>query len=91
MQGQVVIYDGDPSGDWSSWAIVFAKVPGYTGSATATLLSSDGESLALPPIEFREGDGDTLLVTYADLTRFDRVTVTSRTGQVLATAAINDA
>jgi hypothetical protein len=81
MQGQVVIYDGDPSGDWSSWAIVFAKVPGYTGSATATLLSSDGESLALPPIEFREGDGDTLLVTYADLTRFDRVTVTSRPGR----------
>ena len=91
MQGQALIYDGDPSGDWSSWAIVFAKVPGYTGSATATLLSSDGESLALPPIEFRDGDGQTLLVTYADLTRFDRLTVTSPTGQVLATAAINDA
>jgi hypothetical protein len=27
MHGQVLIYDGDPSGDWSSWAIVFAKVP----------------------------------------------------------------
>jgi hypothetical protein len=57
MHGQVLIYDGDPSGDWSSWAIVFAKVPGYTGSATATLLSSDGESQALPLIEFQEGDG----------------------------------
>ena len=91
MQGQVLIYDGDPSGDWSSWAIVFAKVPGYTGSATATLLSSDGESQALPPIEFREGDGETLLVTYADLTRFDSLAVTSPTGQVLATAAIEHA
>jgi Putative zinc-finger len=91
MRGQVLIYDGDPSGDWSSWAIVFAKIPGYTGSATATLLSPDGESRALPPIEFQEGDGTTLLVTYADLTRFDRLTVTSPTGRVLATASIDHA
>jgi hypothetical protein len=91
MQGQVLIYDGDPSGDWSSWAIVFAKVPGYTGSATATLLSPDGESRALPPIEFEEGDGKTWLVTYADLTRFNSLAVTSPTGQVLATAAIEHA
>jgi hypothetical protein len=91
MHGQVLIYDGDPSGDWSSWAIVFAEVPGYTGSATATLLSSDGESRARPLIEFQEGDGETWLVTYADLTRFDSLTVTSPTGQVLATAAIEHA
>lgn len=91
MHGQVLIYDGDPSGDWSSWAIVFAKVPGYTGSATATLLSSGGASRALPLIEFHEGDGETWLVTYADLTRFDSLTVTSPTGQVLATAAIEHA
>lgn len=91
MHGQVLIYDGDPSGDWSSWAIVFAKVPGYTGSATATLLSSDGESRALPLIEFQEGDGKTWLVTYADLTRFDSLAVTSPTGQVLATAALDHA
>jgi Putative zinc-finger len=91
MRGQVLIYDGDPSGDWSSWAIVFAKVPGYTGSATATLLSPDGESRALPAIEFEEGDGKTWLVTYADLTRFNSLAVTSPTGQVLATAAIEHA
>jgi hypothetical protein len=52
------------------------------------LLSPDGESRALPPIEFQEGDGKAWLVTYADLTRFDSLTVTSPTGQVLATAAI---
>ena len=91
MQGQVLIYDGDPSGDWSSWAIVFAKVPGYSGSATATLLSPEGESRVLPPIEFQEGDGKTWLVTYADLTRFESVTITSPTGQVMATAAIEHA
>jgi hypothetical protein len=91
MHGQVLICDGDPSGDWSSWAIVFAKVPGYTGSATATLLFSDGESRARALIVFQGGDGETWLVTYADLTRFDSLTVTSPTGQVLATAAIEHA
>jgi hypothetical protein len=91
MHGQVLIYDGDPSGDWSSWALVFAKVPGYSGSATATLLSPEGDSRALRLIEFQEGDGETWLVTYADLTRFDRLTVTSPTGQVLATATLEPA
>jgi hypothetical protein len=70
---------------------VFAKVPGYSGSATATLLSPEGDSRALRLIEFQEGDGETWLVTYADLTRFDRLTVTSPTGQVLATATLEPA
>ena len=91
MHGQVLIYDGDPSGDWSSWAIVFAKAPGYTGSATATLLSSDGRSRALPPIQMQDGEGHTWLVTYADLTGFDRLTITSPSGQVMATAGIQPA
>jgi hypothetical protein len=55
------------------------------------LLSPDGESRALPAIEFEEGDGKTWLVTYADLTRFNSLAVTSPTGQVLATAAIEHA
>jgi hypothetical protein len=91
IHGQVLIYDGDPSGDWSSWAIVFAKAPGYAGSATATLMSSDGESRELPPIEIEEGEGHTWLVTYDDLTSFDSLKITAPTGQILATAAIGQA
>jgi hypothetical protein len=91
MHGQVLIYDGDPTGDWSSWTLVFAKAPGYTGSATATLLSSDGGSLALPAIQLEDGEGHGWLVTYDDLTTYDRLTITSPSGQVMATAAIEQA
>jgi hypothetical protein len=91
MHGQVLIYDGDPSGDWQSWAIVFAKAPGYTGSADATLLAPDGTSRELPPIEFEEGDGHTWQVTYSDLARFNSVRITSPSGEVLATATIEHA
>ena len=91
MHGQVLIYDGDPSGDWQSWAIVFAKAPGYTGSADATLLGSDGTTRELPPIDFEEGDGHTWQVTYSDLARFDSVRITSASGEVLATATIEHA
>jgi hypothetical protein len=91
IHGQVLIYDGDPSGDWSSWAIVFAKAPGYAGSATATLMSSDGASRALPPIEIKQGEGHTWLVTYDDLTSFDSLKITAPNGEILATAAIEHA
>src|SRR5436309_1607188 len=91
MHGQVLIYDGDPSGDWSSWAVVFAKAPGYTGSATATLVAADGGSRALPPIAFEESEGHTWQVTYADLARFGSVRITSPSGDLLATAAIEHA
>jgi len=92
MHGQVLIYDGDPSGDWSSWAVVFAKAPGYTGTANATLVSSDGSAThALPPIQFEEGEGHTWHVTYSDLRSFDSVTITTPTGQLLATATIQHA
>lgn len=91
MHGQVLIYDGDPSGDWQSWAIVFAKAPGYTGSADATLLAPDGTSRELPPIGFEEGDGHTWQVTYSDLARFNSVRITSPSGEVLATATIEHA
>jgi hypothetical protein len=91
MRGQVLIYDGDPAGDWASWAIVFARAPGYTGSADATLVAQDGTSRELPPIDFEEGEGHTWQVTYADLARFDSVTINSPTGDVLATATIEHA
>jgi len=70
---------------------VFAKAPGYTGSATATLVAADGGSRALPPIAFEEGEGHTWQVTYADLARFGSVRITSPSGDLLATAAIEHA
>jgi hypothetical protein len=91
VHGQVLLYDGDPERGWSSWGIVFAKVPGYAGEATATLLAADGDSLALGHLHIEDGEGTAWLVTHDDITEYDRVTITSPSGQVMATAAIDQA
>jgi len=91
INGQVLIYDGDPSRGWSSWAVVFAKLPGYTGEATATLLGTDVDPLALGSLHIKDGEGSAWLVTHNDLTGYDRLTITSPSGQVMATAAIEQA
>jgi hypothetical protein len=91
VHGQVLLYDGDPDRGWSSWGVVFAKVPGYGGEATATLLAADGDSLELGPLHIEDGEGSAWLVTHDDITEYDRVTITSPSGQVMATAAIDQA
>jgi hypothetical protein len=91
VHGQVLLYDGDPERGWSSWGIVFAKVPGYAGEATATLLAPNGDSLALGSLHIEDGEGTAWLVTHDDITEYDRLTITSPSGQVMATAAIGQA
>jgi hypothetical protein len=91
MSGQVLLYEGDPKGGWSSWGIVLAKAPGYEGTATATLLGADGDARQLPALHFHDGHAATWLVTYDDLTAYDRLTITSPNGEVVATAPIRAA
>ncbi len=91
VHGQVLLYDGDPDRGWASWGIVFAKVPGYGGEATATLLAADGDSLELGSLHIEDGEGSAWLVTHDDITEYDRLTITSPNGQVMATAAIEQA
>ena len=91
VHGQVLVYDGDASHGWASWAVVFAKVPDYQGEALATLLGADGESLELGPLHIENGEGTAWLVTHDELTDYDRVTITSPSGQVMATAPIEQA
>ena len=91
FEGRVLVYEGDASKGWSSWAIVFVKAPGYTGDATATLIGTDGEALALPPLRVTDGEAHTWLVTGADLSGYDRLTITTPDGNVVATGAIHPA
>jgi hypothetical protein len=91
VHGQVLLYDGDPDRGWASWGVVFAKVPDYQGEATATLLSGDGDSLAFGPLHIEDGEGAAWLVTHEDITDYDRLTITAPSGQVMATAAIEQA
>src|SRR6266576_2666822 len=91
FDGRVLVYEGDASKGWSSWAIVFVKAPGYTGDATATLIGTDGQALALPPLRVSDGEAHTWLVTGDDLSGYDRLTITTPDGNVVATGAIHPA
>jgi Putative zinc-finger len=89
LSGQVLVYDGDPTGSWNSWAIVLVRAPGMHGTAKVRLEAGNGRSLTLRPLEFaRDGDAATWLVTGADLSRYDRLTVSRPGGTVIATATI---
>jgi hypothetical protein len=89
--GQVLLYEGDRDGGWSSWGVLFVHAPGRTGEATATLLSEDGQTLELPSLEFEDGEAAAWIVVSEDLGRFDRLTLTAADGSLLATATIAEA
>ena len=91
LEGSVVLYD---SHQGQSWGIVLVRAPGVSGTATVTFSSSGSSGAGRTTIDagtlkFQpDGDAATWLVTSADLTPFDRVTVTAEDGTVLATADI---
>jgi len=91
FDGQVLVYEGDASKGWDSWAIVFVKAPGYVGDATATLIGADGGALALPPLRVSDGEAHSWIVTGDDLTGYDRLTITTPDGNVVAAGAIHPA
>ncbi len=88
VSGTVVLYDGEPGKDWSSWGIVLAKAPGYTGEAHARLLGENGTSLKMPSLTFTDGEAATWLVTHEDLVPYDELVITTPDGTMLATARI---
>lgn len=90
LTGQVVVYDGDTEGGWTSWVLVFLQGEEDPGEVTATLAASGGSTLVLPAMTFRDGEAQTWLVTHDDLTGFDVLTISGARGP-LATARIHDA
>ncbi len=85
FQGSAVIYD---SMEGQSWALVVARAPGFQGQAHVTVSSPSG-TISLPPLEFSAGgDAYSVMVTPADLTAFNHVTVMDSNGQVVATGTI---
>ena len=91
MGGQVLLYEGDRAHGWNSWGVLFVHDRGRTGTATATLLAEDGDSLELPELEFEDGEAAVWIVVEEDLSGYDRLTVTDPDGSLLATASIADA
>lgn len=86
VEGSVVLYDSSHD---QSWAMVLVRAPGMTGTADVTLEARDGRTIDLHQLEFQtDGSASTWIVTPADLTDFDHLTITSPGGTVLATAVI---
>ena len=89
LDGSVVVYD---SHEGQSWAAVFVRAPGSTGRVIATLDAPDGRTIRITPIELQpDGAGSSWIVTSADLTAFDHLTIRNAGGVVLATAPISPA
>src|SRR5437588_7367040 len=87
VDGSVVMYDSDKG---QSWILVLVRAPGQTGRANVTVLSPAGTRIELHPLEFgASGEASTWLVTGSDISRFDRVRVSDRAGNVLASGRVS--
>jgi predicted anti-sigma-YlaC factor YlaD len=88
VSGSIILYDSV----WDrSWAAVFIRAPGSSGTLAATLTGPDGRELSFDPIRTVDGEGDGWLVTSEDVRRFDRLTVRDASGAVVASAQIASA
>jgi len=86
IQGSVVMYDSDKG---QSWILVLARAPGETGRAQV-VVSSSRRRIELHSLHFGSGgEASTWLVTSSNISRFDRVEVTDRTGAVLAVGRVS--
>jgi predicted anti-sigma-YlaC factor YlaD len=88
VKGSVLLYESK----WGrSWAAVFVKTEYDTGALSATVTSPDGSSLRFERFWTKGGEGDGWLVTSADVSTMNRVTVRDASGTVLATGNVTEA
>lgn len=86
LRGSFVLYDSKVG---QSWALVLVRAPGMEGRARATLWTEDRRRIDLHPLEFDAGgEAATWLVTSWDLRAFDRLSITSPTGELLARGVV---
>ena len=86
LEGTVVLYDSDLE---QSWGVVLVRAPGMSGMASVTLEASDGRTVDLGMLKFQpDGNAATWLVSAGNLTAYNRVTITSADGTVLASGGI---
>jgi Putative zinc-finger len=86
VSGSAVVYESDVQ---QSWVLILVRAPGMTGEANVELSSDDGRTIDMHPLEFSAGgESSSWLVTSANLQSFDTVTITDGSGEVVATAAV---
>jgi len=86
IQGTSVLYDSDVG---QSWVLVLARQAGGPGTVNVTLTSATGSKpIKMFPLTFdQHGEGASWLVTSADISSYEHVTLTSPDGTVVATAS----
>ncbi len=86
LRGSFVLYDSKVG---QSWALVLVRAPGMEGRALATLWTADRRRIDLHPLEFDAGgEAATWLVTSWDLRPFDRLSVATPAGEVIARGTV---
>ena len=90
VNGNVVLYDAHTD---QSWGLVILHVPGMSGKGfQATLWTRDGKRIPFTPTELDSaGDGSAWIVTTYDLHSFSKLTLSTPSGSLLATAQIRSA
>ena len=85
IQGTAVLYDSDVG---QSWVLVLARQAGGPGVVNVTLTSANGlHPIKMFPLKFdARGEGSTWMVTSADISSYNHVTLTAPDGTVVAQA-----
>lgn len=88
LEGSAIVYDAE-HGE-KSWILVLAQAPGFPDPVTVSLETPGGRSIRIPfELEFGEdGDAWTGFTTSSDLSRFDRIVLTTSAGRVVATGLV---
>jgi len=88
IQGTAVLYDSDVG---QSWVLVLARQAGGPGVVNVTLTSATGlHPIKMFPLKFdARGEGSSWMVTSADISSYDHVTLTAPDGTVVAQATAN--
>jgi hypothetical protein len=88
LEGSVVVYDSHVD---QSWVVLFVRTWGVEGPVTATMHAADGRTVDMWPFRIdHEGEGAGWFVTSVDLEPFTTISVSTRSGDLLATAEINE-
>jgi putative zinc finger protein len=90
LEGSAIVYDAEHGEQ--SWVLVLARAPGFAEQVTVSLEASEGRSISIPfRLRFDEnGDAWTGLTTSSDLSKFNRIVLTTPSGRVVATGTVRE-
>jgi anti-sigma-K factor RskA len=91
LNGSVIVYDAEQGEQ--SWVMVLARAPGFADPVIVSLETPGGRSIRIPfKLKFDEdGDAWSGFTTNANLSKFNRIVLTTQAGRIVATGAVQEA